>query len=69
MNGAPLPIGRGSLPQVEALLRRTLSERTITMSASHPTTPARFLALEAATREIDAKRQAGAELRPEIRKR
>ncbi|WP_431856937.1 M48 family metalloprotease [Azospirillum sp.] len=43
--------------------------RTITMSTSHPTNPARFVALESAAREIDAKRRTGAELRPEIRLR
>ncbi|WP_448188469.1 M48 family metalloprotease [Azospirillum sp. sgz301742] len=46
-----------------------LNPRTITMSTSHPTTPARFLALEAAAREIEVKRSSGADLRPEIRKR
>jgi hypothetical protein len=46
-----------------------LNPRTITISTSHPTNPARFLALESAAREIEAKRQAGTELRPEIRKR
>jgi len=47
----------------------SVDPRTITMSSTHPTSPQRFVALEAAGREIESKRRSGAELRPEFRKR
>lgn len=45
----------------------TLDSRAITLKSSHPTTPERFVAIEATVKEIKEKKDAGQALNPELK--
>lgn len=58
-----------NIANVPDIWRRMAVENpgAITLGSTHPSTSARFVALEAAAAEIDAKRKVGLELRPEMK--
>lgn len=58
------------IAKAPSLWRRMAVANPITIghASTHPTTPSRFVTLEAAVKEIEAKREAGLPLRPEKRK-